>query len=465
LSPFHHFQEDVSQIELPAKFTYPFRYDPHPLCRIAVKELQLYLENQTDFQHDFGLHPHPDSAAKGKMFGVLVVKNPAGELGYLTAFSGSFADKSLPAAFVPPLFDLHAQHNFFKKGEAELNKINRKIEALEQAPQFMELQNAVESKTQAIEAEAARLKASLKRAKKIRKQSRQEAEQTFSKEDFESFKKQLEKESFVDRYFGKGLSAVRQQELLPLQKELEAYTAQIAELKTTRKQKSARLQQEIFDQYQFLNKEKEPKALTDIFPHTAEQQPPGGAGDCAAPRLLQYAFAHAYTPIAMAEFWWGASPKTEVRKHKQFYPACQGRCKPILAHMLQGMEMEENPLHQPRPAEEELEIIFEDEWLIVVNKPAGFLSVPGKEIEDSVYTRIKRKYPEATGPLIVHRLDMATSGILVLTKTKEAHKIVQSQFINRTVKKRYVALVEGIVEQDAGYIELPLRVDLDARPR
>jgi tRNA pseudouridine32 synthase/23S rRNA pseudouridine746 synthase len=167
----------------------------------------------------------------------------------------------------------------------------------------------------------------------------------------------------------------------------------------------------------------------------------------------------------MAEFWWGISPNSEVRKHKSFYPSCQSRCKPILNHMLKGIQMDENLLLKNLSENQELKIIFEDDDLVIVNKPPEFLSVPGKEITDSVYTRIKQKYPEATGPLIVHRLDMSTSGIIILTKTKEANKIVQNQFIKRTVKKRYVALLNGKLSKKQGVIKLPLRLDLDDRPR
>ena len=114
--------------------------------------------------------------------------------------------------------------------------------------------------------------------------------------------------------------------------------------------------------------------------------------------------------------------------------------------MLQGLEVDENPLLNPVHEEEELEIVFEDEWLLVVNKPAGMLSVPGKaEDRDSVYHRLKKKYPEATGPMIVHRLDMATSGLLLVAKTKEVHQDLQAQFANRSIKKRYVAVLDGAI--------------------
>lgn len=172
----------------------------------------------------------------------------------------------------------------------------------------------------------------------------------------------------------------------------------------------------------------------------------------------------------MAEFWWGDSPKNEIRHHGYYYPSCKGKCEPILQHMLQGLEVDENPLLNPVHEEEELEIVFEDEWLLVVNKPAGMLSVPGKaEDRDSVYHRLKKKYPEATGPMIVHRLDMATSGLLLVAKTKEVHQDLQAQFANRSIKKRYVAVLDGIVLSErtgnTGRIELPLCLNPLDRPR
>jgi len=191
----------------------------------------------------------------------------------------------------------------------------------------------------------------------------------------------------------------------------------------------------------------------------------GGSGECAAPKLLQYAFQHKMKPLAMAEFWWGQSPKSEIRKHQNFYPACIGKCKPILSHMLAGMNIDENPLLK-NPAEgKEIDIVFEDEYLLVVNKPAEFLSVPGRNIQDSVANRMKEKYPEATGPLIVHRLDMSTSGIMLIAKSLEVHKFLQAQFIKRTIKKRYVALLEGIVSEEEGTVDLPLRTDWNERPK
>ena len=205
--------------------------------------------------------------------------------------------------------------------------------------------------------------------------------------------------------------------------------------------------------------------MCDLFTDTVQKTPPAGAGECAAPKLLQYAYRNGWQPLAMAEFWWGDSPKNEIRRHGYYYPACKGKCGPILKHMLQGLHVEENPLEADVHRDTELEIVYEDEWLSVVNKPAGMLSVPGKSDVDSVYGRVRRMYPEATGPMIVHRLDMATSGLILIAKTKKVHQNLQAQFKNRTVCKRYVAWLDGIVKEKEGRIELLLRPDPEDRPR
>ena len=241
---------------------------------------------------------------------------------------------------------------------------------------------------------------------------------------------------------------------------MEFFSHKINAIKENRRVKSAELQQQLFENYAFLNQSGELKSLGKIF----NGNPPAGAGECAAPKLLHYAFQHELKPIAMAEFWWGQSPKSEVRKHQQFYPACTGKCEPILAHMLAGIELENNPFLVNSAEGKELEIVFEDDYLVVVNKPSEFLSVPGKQVVDSVYTRMKQQFPDATGPLVVHRLDMSTSGLLLIAKSSEIHKKLQSQFIKRQIKKRYVALLDGILNEDNGIINLPLRVDLDNRP-
>ncbi len=192
---------------------------------------------------------------------------------------------------------------------------------------------------------------------------------------------------------------------------------------------------------------------------------PQGAGDCAIVKLLQYAFSHGLTPLTMAHFWWGKSPAPQMLKHKYFYEASKNKCEPILTHMLAGIEVDENPLEQ-NPAEgKELSIVYQDNDMVIINKPAEFLSVPGKTITDSVYSRMRAMFPDSDSPLIVHRLDMSTSGLIVIALTKDAHKALQKQFIERTVEKRYVALLEGTSEANEGVIDFPMRVDLDDRPR
>ena len=204
--------------------------------------------------------------------------------------------------------------------------------------------------------------------------------------------------------------------------------------------------------------------MIDIFRNRVIDVPPSGTGDCAAPKMLQYAFSNGLTPVAMAEFWWGKSPNSEVRKHGNFYSACRGKCEPVLGHMLQGIDVDPNPFLTNQAIGKTLETIYEDEYICVINKPTEFLSGPGKHVTDSVQERMKDKYPESTGPLIVHRLDMSTSGLLVIGKTKEIYTQLQLQFVKRTVKKRYIALLDGVVANDEGYIDLPLQLDINNRP-
>ena len=461
---FQHFKENISGILVPEKFTFPFYYEPHQLAKVATKELQTYLENQTDFIHDFGLHNGENSYSIGKMFGVLVVKKADNTLGYIAAFSGKLADKSLPDIFVPPIFNMRTEGSFYIRGEKKIEEIGAEIQLLKKDKTHLSLKKSVQKLSKKIEEDLATQRKKMKTSKLARRLRKKEANTNLDKTNFDIFNKKLTQESYNDQFFYKELQeyySYKVEENNNLLADLENKITSLIEL---RKETSAILQNTLFEKYQFLNQQKETKGLLAIF-NNPLVKPPAGAGDCSAPKLLQYAFQNQLTPIVMAEFWWGISPNSEIRKHKNFYPSCISRCKPILSHMLEGIEMDENLLIKNISEKEELSIIYEDDDLIVVNKPPEFLSVPGKEINDSVYTRIKELYPTATGPLIVHRLDMSTSGILVLAKTKEANKILQSQFIKRTVKKRYVALLDGHLTEKNGTIQLPLRLDIDDRPR
>ncbi|WP_299063556.1 RluA family pseudouridine synthase [uncultured Polaribacter sp.] len=461
---FQKFNTNISEIELPEKFTFPFYYQPHLLAKIATNELQDYLKNQTDFIHNFGLSNKKDQLPIGKMFGVLVVKNKQNEIGYLAAFSGKLADKSLPNKFVPPVFNMRTEGSFYIKGEKEIDQINKRLLDLKKDKNYVILKKTFLKLSKEIEADLILERKKLNLKKKDRKARKTIGQTTLNETDFNMLTKKIVQESFNDQFYLKELQDYYEDKIAKKRMELVIFEDEIASLKKQRKEKSNYLQQTLFSKYAFLNQQKEKVNLLDIFNDPAIK-PPAGSGECSAPKLLQHAFLNNYTPICMAEFWWGISPNSAIRKHKNYYPACQGRCKPILKHMLKGIKMDANLLLENLAEKQELEIIYEDDVLLVVNKPTEFLSVPGKDITDSVYTRIKEKYPKATGPLIVHRLDMSTSGILLLTKTKETNKVLQNQFIKRTVKKRYVALLDGNLTKKSGKIQLPIRVDLDDRPK
>jgi tRNA pseudouridine32 synthase/23S rRNA pseudouridine746 synthase len=461
---FQHFSTSIDGIELPKKFTFPFYYEPHPLCKIAVDEIQNYLETQTDFEHNFGIDPTKKGLIIGKMFGVLVVQNQQNEIGYIAAVSGKLANTNTHKFFVPPVFDMLVEDSYFLKEERSLNNINNKLLKLENNTEYLKLKEQFKITNKKAKINIREKKDALKIAKNNRDLQREQAKHELDPKAYAELKEKLSQESLEGKYFFNNVIRYWDFTLNDIKDQLSFFTKKIDSLKKERKTKSANLQQFLFNSYQFLNHKKECKDLTELF-NDSNQVPPAGSGECAAPKLLQYAFLNGLKPLAMAEFWWGQSPNKEIRKHKHFYPACQGKCKPILKHMLEGIEMDVNPMLQNPAIGKELEIVFEDEDLIVIHKPAEFLSVPGIHIQDSVYTRIKQQVKNISGPIIVHRLDMSTSGLLVLAKNKTAHKNLQSQFINKTIEKRYTAMLDGIIKEKSGIINLPLRVDLDDRPR
>jgi len=464
-SKLQYFKEPVTKYSLPKKFTFPFYYEPHVLCLLAVNELQEYLGNQNEWSHNFGLSSNHDGLVIGKMFGVLVVETPKGQLGYLAAFSGKLADENHHRIFVPPVFDMLTKDSFFRQEEIELNELNDKVEALENDVDFIALLDLLESRCAVALQELVVHKKKLRIEKRKRKLLREKAIIKLEPLEYGLLLKELEKKSLLEKYYHRELENYWSFQLRRLERRKKIFSKKIDRLKKIRKERSAKLQQKLFEQYQFLNQQGKRKNLIEIFLKTSQKKPPAAAGECAAPKLLQYAFSQNLKPIAMAEFWWGKSPSKEVRKHKQFYPSCQSKCKPILQHMLNCIEMDENPMLVNNAIGKEVKIIYQDAAIAVINKPEEFLSVPGVHIQDSVQTRMKQLFPEATGSLIVHRLDMATSGVMLIAKTKESHKNLQHQFINRTIKKRYVALLDGVLEKEEGTIELPLRGDIDDRPR
>ncbi len=441
----------------PEAFTYPFHYTPHPLCVAATQEVQAYIRAQTVWQEEL---------QGGKMFGVLIVETGEKEVGYLAAVSGILAGSNRHAFFVPPVYDLLEPDGFFQKEEEQITALTLRIDALSSDPAFLSLQHTLEAATAEAEQALAEAKAALKEAKAMRDACRRSQNSDSSPGPLQEMTEaRLIRESQFLKAEYKRSERRWKERLHRLQDEVDKYQAEIEGLKTERRKRSAALQQRLFSQFVFLNARGESKDLCAIFEQTVRKVPPAGAGECAAPKLLHYAYRQGWKPLAMAEFWWGDSPKTEIRRHGNYYPACQGKCGPILAYMLEGLEVEPNPLLQASRPEVSLEVLFEDDWLVAVNKPAGLASVPGKAVSGSLYEQLKERYPEATGPLLVHRLDMATSGVLLAAKTKAAHQHLQAQFKNRTIRKRYIALLDGRIPREEGTIDLPLRPDLLDRPR
>lgn len=448
-SKFHTFAQPIQSIPLPERFTYPFHYTPHPLCVIAAEETQAYLKERTEWREEL---------QTGKMFGVLVVRTPAGEVGYLAAFSGNLAGKNVHPFFVPPIYDLLQPDGFFRQEEERINEINARIRTLQASPALEDARSRLQSTIEYCDFVLQAAKDLMKKRKEERDRLRQFP---LTEEETTLLIKESQHMKAAHKLTKKSLRSILEED----QAKVDRLEQEIEQLKQERKRRSAALQRKLFEQFRILNARGEVKDLCELFAPTNQGAPPAGAGECAAPKLLQYAYQHQLEPIAMAEFWWGDSPKTEIRHHGYYYPACKGKCEPILHHMLQGLRVDENPLLADSHRETKLDILYEDDYLLVINKPEGMLSVPGKGDVDSVYQRLSILYPEATDPIIVHRLDMATSGLLLAAKTKEAHQNLQAQFKNRTIQKRYIALLEGEVPQDEGEIRLPLCSDPLDRPR
>ena len=461
---FHQFKQDISAIELPTRFTFPFCYEPHPLAVTAAQELQYYIETQDDWTHNFGLEAAVEGLAIGKMFGVLVVKNQHNELGYLAAVSGKLAGSNKHRHFVPPIFDMLEENSFFLNEEVHLNALNRKIENLETSEELANAQRNLGLLKNGWDKSLDELKSKLRIQKKERKETRTKLKVSLSDAEYELLMEDMRSQSLKDK---QQLQRFQYEMHLALETEsnhLHQLLSTITALKEERKMRSGNLQKQLFEQYNFRNAKGQHKNVVNIFQEFDRTTPPAGSGECAAPKLLQYAYENQLTPIALAEFWWGCSPASEIRRHKNYYPACRKKCEPILGYMLEGLVVDPNPMQQETTLDIALPQIYEDEDIIIINKPAEFLSVPGIYVKDSVYNRILQRYPNA-GPIIIHRLDMSTSGLLVVAKNKEAHKFIQDQFIQHTIKKTYIALLDGIIEAASGLIDLPLRVDLDDRPR
>ena len=462
-------------------------YEPHPLCIQACREVQEMLARREDWQEEI---------ARGKMFGVLIVENvktdtdvqkrgyPAADSeapkwGYLAAYSGQIGGRSDWEDFVPAVFDYLQPDGYFKTHEAEISRINQSISHLKEDERMKEARTLIRQLQEERKRTIAAYQEKMKEAK-AKRDSRREAGNLSEAEEAEMIRESQFMKAELRR-LKKSLS-----EKTALETEFEDYQENILRLKQLRKQLSDALQQWLFSQFRMLNQEGESKDLLEIFRDEALKEypqaaiatsriaalkmvPPAGSGECCEPKLLQYAYQHGYKPLQMAMFWWGESPKEEIRHHLQFYPACNGKCKPILHWMLPASTFEPEAINLS--IYDKVETLYEDREIAVIHKPEGLLSVPGKDAaQPSVYALMRRKYPEATGPLIVHRLDMATSGLMIIAKTEFAYHRLQKEFLNHRVQKKYIAIISekeisGKEIPEKGIISLPLLPDYLNRPR
>ncbi|MBO8440691.1 MAG: RNA pseudouridine synthase [bacterium] len=446
-STLHPLPDSTTGIAMPERFTYPFNYTPHPLAAIAAEELMRVVALCGE------LHPSVD---QGKMFGILVVSTQEGSLAYLAAFSGNIGGRNAVGGFVPPVYDLLNPHGFFIREEQVITALNHRIRHLEESDEYSRLKAHLE----AVRTEAA---ASIARAKALSAEARQQRAELrmngLSDEENEILIRESQHEK-AELHRLKAQWKVRTDEA---EARLENCTQEINRLKNERRQRSVALQMKLFCQFRMLNARGETRDLCDLFAPTAQRIPPAGTGECAAPKLLQYAYQHRLHPLCMAEFWWGECPAGEIRRHGTYYPACIGKCKPILDFMLQGLDVDPDPLSLK--ALGEITVIYEDDSLIAIDKPSGMLSVPGKDGTLSAEERLLRLHPDLHGLYPVHRLDMATSGVLLFAKSPDIQSALHRQFRERRVEKRYIALLDGTLHTPSGTISLPLRSDYTNRPR
>ena len=414
--------------------------------------------------------------AQGKMFGVLVVADEStGAIGYLAAYSGQIGGRSDQEGFVPAVFDYLQPDGYFKQHEAEISRINQSIDRLESNERMKAAQDIIrqleETRRQTIENYRQEMKAAKARRDERRKNGDLTPEETqrltresqFMKAELHRLKMSVSKETALER-------------------EYNAFQDDIDQLRRLRRQLSDHLQRWLFSQFNMRDKDGQEADLLTIWAHadTPTDIPPAGSGECCEPKLLQYAFTHGLRPLQMAMFWWGESPKDIIRHHLHFYPACNGKCKPILQFMLGDLLPADLNLpissdstndSATTAAPQTLETVYSDSSIIAVNKPAGLLSVPGKGQRVSALTLLRRMLPHAEGPLLAHRLDMSTSGLLLAAQTESMYHALQDLFLRHRIHKTYIALVCPQADsplldgRQQGTISLPLSPDFLDRPR
>lgn len=441
----HIFGPEVSGIRMPQRLNDPFDYVPHELCKAAAAEVMRTIEAHGEWKAEL---------SAGKMLGVLVVRDENRQTGFLAAFSGSTSTLNNQQYFVPPICDAARNDPFFRREEREISALTERAKALASSPETL---SAIEN-LEKIRANArCALEAMRERMRKAKAERDRLREEYTSPQETERLRDESRREKTAYRRE----KARWQAEEAAAQSRAEACKAETESLKAERKRRSEELQMMLFDRFKVADAHGCMRSLLEIFAPTPQRVPPSGTGECAAPKLLHYAFTHGMTPLAVAEFWYGASPAGEVRRHGAYYPACRGKCKPLLDYMLRA-----TPTESREKAGYDLpQVIFADEWLAVVEKPAGMLSVAGKTGGISVEEWARGRFAGAESPRAVHRLDMDVSGLMLIAMNGGSYRALQEQFARRTVLKRYIALLDGEVSPDEGVIELPLRPDPLDRPR
>ncbi|MEZ9477500.1 pseudouridine synthase [Vibrio splendidus] len=453
-------QTATQDLSIPTRFTFPYYYTPHPTCELAMLQLQQSLI-------DCGVN----ETSQGNLYAVLLVQNPTTqELGYLSAFSGLQLDSSLASqltsiAFVPSAFDGQQFQSHNSANLARQSQLADDIKKLQQSHNLdalvTELQELTVESAQAIEAFQLAMAANKTQRNELRDQANQE-KALGNLESAANLLKQLGNQSSQEKRDLKALRIEWKQKIAERQSQVDLIDSELKNRKQDHQAISEQLETQRLSHYRFIDQALESKSLLELLDGKDALE---GSGDCCLPKLLNFTFEHGFKPLALSEFWWGLPPTDIIRQHANLYPVCQSKSFEILDHQLTHVELEDNPLIVNPAVGKSFDIVYEDDEIVVVNKPEEFLSVPGKFIEDSVYTRIKAHYPNATGPLIIHRLDMSTSGLLILALTAESNKHIQKQFIDRTVEKRYTALLDGEITGVSGDISLPLRGDITDRPR
>ena len=443
----HRFPPETS-LNIPERFTDPFRYSPHPLVSLAAKMLMKRISASEELSSYF---------SEGKMLGVLVVSNASGQIGYLAAFSGNVSGHSHLEGFVPPIYDLLDPSGYFKIKEAEITAMNNSIYALENGTGFNSLKQELTRAETRRDEEIGLLKARMAISKRERDEIRRETSDP-------SRLRELIRESQFEKAELRRLKLGWEENISTLKEDIRTILEELKRMKTRRAEMSDALQKWIFSQYIVHNALGESSSIGEIFDRSG-LIPPGGTGECAAPKLLEYAYRNSLKPLAMGEFWYGLSPETAVRTQGHFYPSCTSKCGPLMGYMLQGLstESEKDPLIGVP------EIVFEDEHIIAASKPSGMPSVPGLNGRESMEEWLSSFYGQKVYP--VHRLDMDTSGIILFARNIETSIALQKEFEQHSISKTYKARLsrtkEGrpVADGDTGKIHLALSADYDERPR